>query len=332
MQKVRGVHKAAAILGHLDSEAAANVLRNMDVAAVARLGRALFGAEKPQVAQDGRLAALKEFSEALGPRAGGRPAQTFEQALHLAFGEKRGKELLSEVSRREAPLDQAAALPADALAAALRDEDPRAIAPLVSRLDARKAGALLGALPAEAQTGVVARIVSCDSPRPEVLDLIAAQAVKRGAELLQSGGVSEEDRYRRAVAILKAGPREVRKTALEGLDAVDPEAAQRIREMLIVFDDILSVEDHCLQNMLRQVDTKTLALALKNQPEPLVDKVLNNVSRGARATVKEEQEFMGSVTPEKVEEAQQGILTALREMDERGELVMIEEDSDASAA
>ena len=48
--------------------------------------------------------------------------------------------------------------------------------------------------------------------------------------------------------------------------------------------------------------------------------------------LKEEQEFMGTVTADKIREAQADILAILREMDERGELVMIEEDADASAA
>ena len=49
----------------------------------------------------------------------------------------------------------------------------------------------------------------------------------------------------------------------------------------------IQVTDSCIQNILRQVDTAALAVALKGQPEDLMKKVTANLSKGARATLAE---------------------------------------------
>ena len=92
--------------------------------------------------------------------------------------------------------------------------------------------------------------------------------------------------------------------------------------MMFVFDDIVSLEDRAVQRVLREVDVKDLALALKNASEQLRNHILRNLSTRAAQILKEEMEISGPVRLRQVQEAQQRIVNVVRRLEEAGEIVV----------
>lgn len=82
------------------------------------------------------------------------------------------------------------------------------------------------------------------------------------------------------------------------------------------------LDDRSLQMVLREVDGKDLSLALKATPKEVASKVFKNMSTRAADMLKEEIEFMGPVKIRDVEEAQQKIVNVIRNLEDKGEIVV----------
>ena len=62
---------------------------------------------------------------------------------------------------------------------------------------------------------------------------------------------------------------------------------------MFVFEDIVQLDDRSLQRLLREVDLKELALALKAASDELTGKIKGAMSKRAVEALSEEMEFLG---------------------------------------
>ena len=115
---------------------------------------------------------------------------------------------------------------------------------------------------------------------------------------------------------------EVMMEALDEIEDDDPEMAAEIKQLMFVFEDLVFVDDKGLQAMLRKVETKELAIALKAASEEVKDKIFKNMSTRAADMVQEEIESAGSVRMRDVENSQQAITKLIQDMEEKGELII----------
>ena len=109
---------------------------------------------------------------------------------------------------------------------------------------------------------------------------------------------------------------------VEGLESLDAGLAEEVRGRMFVFEDVVGLSDRDVQQVLRQVDTGSLALALKGVSAQVRDKITRNLSERAAENVLEEIEILGPVRIAQVEEAQQAVIATIRTMEERGEVVV----------
>ncbi len=112
------------------------------------------------------------------------------------------------------------------------------------------------------------------------------------------------------------------KTILETLEIQDPILAEEIKKLMFIFEDIIKMDDRSVQLVLREVDSKDLAMALKGAGEEVKDKIKKNMSRRAAEMLEEEIVFLGPVRLRDVEEAQQQIVTIIRQLEEAGEIII----------
>ena len=124
------------------------------------------------------------------------------------------------------------------------------------------------------------------------------------------------------VEILNRSDRTTEKLILENLARTDPELADEVRNRMFVFEDIVNLEDRSVQLVLREIDSKELATALKGVREDVRDKVLGNMSERAGATLKDEIELLGPTRLKQVEEAQGNIVKAIRRLEEAGQIIV----------
>jgi flagellar motor switch protein FliG len=91
---------------------------------------------------------------------------------------------------------------------------------------------------------------------------------------------------------------------------------------MFVFEDVTTLDDRSVQLVLRSVDAKDLAIALKGVDQKVRDKILKNMSERAAGNLAEEITLLGPVKLKTVEESQAAVVRVIRSLEEAGQIVM----------
>jgi flagellar motor switch protein FliG len=110
------------------------------------------------------------------------------------------------------------------------------------------------------------------------------------------------------------------KEILDKMENIDAETTYEVKRLMFIFDEIININDKDIQKILREVDRKDLALALKITDERLKDKIFKNMSERAADLLKEELQYMGMVKLKEVEGAQARIIDIIKGLEEQGEI------------
>ena len=329
--KLNKVQKLATLLIILGPEGASKILGSLDEREVEAVSAEI--ARTPFVEAELQTEILREFSEvALSAGTSLRGGVAFTQsALEKALGPKKASHVMSRVTpTRPATgfMRQIVELDPRELSNLLKNEQPQTIALIVSYLAPEKASQLLWALRPEVRESVVERLATLGPTPLEVVDRVAAViAQKMSADparvVNQTGGVKS------AADLLKALNREDGKTLLASIEERNPELGKLIRQKMFLFEDLGLLEVASLQKLLREVDTRDLAVALKNASDGLKKALLGCISKRAAETVHEEMTFMGTLKLREIEAAQMRIIEVVRRLESEGELDLSEIDQKA---
>ena len=112
------------------------------------------------------------------------------------------------------------------------------------------------------------------------------------------------------------------KSTLGSIEQVDSKLALAIRNAMFIFEDLLSVPDVSIRELLGQVDKKTLAIALKGAPEDLKNHLFKSMSSRAAQMLKEDMEVLGPIRAREVVTAQQEIVNLARKLEAEGKLIL----------
>jgi flagellar motor switch protein FliG len=203
----------------------------------------------------------------------------------------------------------------------LQKEHPQTVALILANMKYHQAAGIMSELPTEMQGEVAYRLATLGKTAPDLLQeiedaLTAQMGATLGTTLSMGGGV-------KALAeILNSTSRNVETSIMEVLIQKDPELATEIKNLMFVFEDLIRLRDLDIQKVLKSVDSKTLAMALKVSSEDLAAKIFENMSQQASEALKEEIEFLGPVRLREVEEAQVNVVEQVREMENRGDIVL----------
>jgi flagellar motor switch protein FliG len=110
--------------------------------------------------------------------------------------------------------------------------------------------------------------------------------------------------------------------ALEELRKVDEAMAQRLQDLMFVFEDMLKIDDKGIQSVLREVDSGRLVVALKGADPAMVQHFLKNMSQRAAEMLKDDLESRGPVKLSEVEAAQKEILAVTRKLADAGTIML----------
>jgi flagellar motor switch protein FliG len=192
---------------------------------------------------------------------------------------------------------------------------------VVAYLKPPQAAAVLASLPRELQVEVAMRVAVMDRTTPETIREVEAALESKlvnlpTQEFTAVGGVQA------LVSIINESDRATERVILEALEERDPDLASQVKKLMFVFEDLLSLDDRSVQLVLRNVDSKDLALALKGASEELREKIFRNMSQRAAEALREDLQLMGPVRRRDVEEAQGRIVGVVRQLEESGQIVI----------
>lgn len=203
----------------------------------------------------------------------------------------------------------------------IQDEHPQTIALILAYMPMNNAAMILSKLGPELRADVAARIAMMDQTPPEVIRRVE-QVLEKKVSSLISQEMTQAGGPKALVDLLNRVDRSTERLIMDSLAENNPELADAVKNMMFVFEDIVQLDDRAIQAVLKEVDMKELATALKGTSQEVQTKIYKNMSERAVAMLKEDMEFMGPVRLRIVEEAQQKIVAVIRRLEESGEIVV----------
>lgn len=204
----------------------------------------------------------------------------------------------------------------------LRNEHPQTAAVILSAQPPAFAAKILAEFEAEDAGDIALRIATIGRTPTELVYRIEEAIRKRLHEAVEDDGGAPRDGPKELAAILNNAEQAMEKTVLEHLSEHDGELAERVRSLMFVFEDIVTLEDRAIQQVLQQVNTSSLAMALKGADEQVRDTLLRNLSERARESLLEEIDLLGAVRKQDVAEARTGIVATIRALEASGQIVI----------
>jgi flagellar motor switch protein FliG len=203
----------------------------------------------------------------------------------------------------------------------IQDEHPQTIALILAYMPVNNAAMILTKLPSDLRGDVAARIAMMEQTPPEMIRRVEQVLEKKVSSILNQE-MSQAGGPKALVDLLNRVDRSTERLILENLGETSPELAEQVKNMMFVFEDIIQLDDRAIQAILREVDMKELATALKGVGPEVQEKIYKNMSERAVAMLKEDMEYMGPVRLRVVEESQVKVVNIIRKLEEAGEIVV----------
>lgn len=203
----------------------------------------------------------------------------------------------------------------------IQNEHPQTISLILTQLSSGTAAAILSELPPELQADVSYRIATMEKISPDVIKELEVVLEKQFADvgardLSISGGTKI------IAEILNLIESSSEKGIMEAVESENPDLAAEIKNLMFVFEDIILLDNRSIQRVLKEVETKDLAIALKAASDDVKQKIFSNVSERVATMIKEEMEFMGPMRLSDVETTQQKIVETIRRLQEEGQVII----------
>lgn len=316
-----GMKKAAILLVALGEEASSSIFRQFTEAEVELLTKEI--SLLNNVPADIISEVTEEFYNMVLAQnyiAAGGPGYA-KKILEAALDKDKAAEVLKKVQRslEVKGFNILKDVDSNQLLAFIQKEHPQTIALVLTQIEVEQAASILSDLPTDLRKDVMYRFATMDTvPQDMVTEIekILESRIDFGQGGSKLGGVKT------TAEILNMVGRSVEKNILEGLSKTDPELATEIKNLMFVFEDVMILDDRSIQRVLKEVDSKELAFALKAVSEEVKHKIFSNMSERAAKMVNEEIEYMGPVRLREVEEAQQRIVESIRQLEDEGEIVI----------
>ncbi len=316
-----GPQKVALILMQMDTASAAEVMKQFSELEAEEVSAEIVRMRR--VDEDVVDQTLTEFHRLT--RSGRTPSRGGKDAalglLEASFGAERAAGVMDRLASNLAGqsfdfLDDAE--PGQVIAL-LDGELPQTIALVLAHLKPGQASAVLAGVDESVRTDVAQAFATMGTATPEAVAIVAGVLRSRaGAVVSPRESVEVVGGIAPLVEIINRSDVATEKAVLDGLEARDPELAEDIRSRMLTFEDIAKLESRDIQQVLRGIDSKVLATAMKGAPAPVVETIRANVSERNRELLDDELQSMGPVRVSQVEEARAEVVRSVRELEAQG--------------
>ena len=244
--------------------------------------------------------------------------------LENAYGGEKSQNILDKLvtAMHSNPFDFFNDADPSQLASSFQNENPQLVALVLAYIKPEKAAQVLNSLPPALQVSVSMKIAEMDRTNPEILSEIEKIVESKFSSVVtqdfsKAGGVEA------LASILNRSDRTTEKIIMESLESKNLEIAEKVRELMFVFEDIIFLDDRAIQRLLREVESRDLGLALKGSNSEVKEKIFKNMSERARQILQDDMEYMGPVRAKEVQECQTKIVSIIRALEAAGEIVLM---------
>src|SRR4051794_8219780 len=207
------------------------------------------------------------------------------------------------------------------LANYLKNEYPQTVAVVLSKIKSEHAARVLASLPEDFALECVMRMLRMEPVQREILDKI--EQTLRTEFMSNLARTSKRDSHEMMAEIFNAFDRQTEARFITALEERNREAAERIRALMFVFEDLSKLDPGGVQTLLRAVEKDQLGLALKGASDALREMFFSNMSERAARIMREDMESMGPVRLREVEQAQMAMVQVAKDLANKGEIVLV---------
>ncbi len=322
--------KAARLLLLLGTDEAARVMSRFNPREAEVLARQIADTRRVDTVEAGKI--LEEFGDRFGNlevrRARGG-VDAAREILNAAFGTEKAAQIVAKVLPEASPGPFAFLndLDFNQISSLLRKETPITLSLVMSCLDPAQASRLLESLPEEERSAVVLRMARTEKVSREVISTVETALQEKLRYITKDD--SEELDGRSALAdILRFMDLSDERRLLGKLGEADPSLAEQVKEKLYTMDSVLHLRDTDLQNILRQMEEKNIALLLKGQTGEIRNRINESLSSRRRLLVADEGDIMGLVPRSEADSAVRDFLEKIRSGEEEGTFIIVREEAD----
>lgn len=208
------------------------------------------------------------------------------------------------------------------LANYLKNEYPQTVAVVLSKIKPDHASRVLSLLPESFAMEVVLRMLNMESVQKDVLESI--ERTLRTEFMSNLARTARRDSHEMMAEIFNSLDRNTESRFLTALEERNRESAEKIRQLMFTFEDLVRLDSSGVQTLLRHVEKEKLAQALKGASEPIKELFFANMSSRAGKMLKEDMEGLGPVRLKDVEDAQNEVVILAKELSSSGQIVISE--------
>jgi flagellar motor switch protein FliG len=316
------LEKAAILLQLMGEEAAAQVLQSLPMDEVQRMTQVLMRMEPASFDEASRIA--REFTEMMAQRGTFMVSgEDFARSvIGRAFDKASASRLMDAVSAMgdQRTFDALNRVDPKVISEFTRAEHPQTTALILAHLHPATAGKVLSQLPDVVRTEVILRLANIKEVSPTILEEIT-EALQTDLLQISSSG-QEMGGLKKVAEILNHADKKVEEEIITKIQKEDPSLAEGIQRLMFVFDDLSKLEDRAVQEILREVEVKLLAKALRAAGEEVQKKIFSNMSQRAADVLREDIEALGPTRLSDVEEAQMEIVKVTLRLRDEGRVVI----------
>ena len=323
LDAMSGVTKSAVLCMALGAERSVRILQMLTARECEVISREI--ASLPTVGADRVSTVLEEFqqlSRAVESIARGGLEYATE-ILEAALGSNKAKAILERIQEQmvDTGLKRLRTAAPDVLTGILRGEHPQTIALILAHLDVRQSASVIAGMDPALAAEVLYRIARMEKISPDILLVVESGLTSKtdlsvAQEMTLSGGPQS------VAKMLNLTGGSLEKELLEGIETRNVDVANEIKALMFVFEDLLLVDARGIQRVLRDVDAKDLALALKAASDEIKKHIRSNMSERAGQALEEEIEMLGPVRVKDVEAAHVRIIEIVRTLTDSGEIAI----------
>jgi flagellar motor switch protein FliG len=316
----------------LDEAQAAELLKHMSESSVEKLRAAANSLSTAKISEQEKRQALLGFfkHKRKGSFFVGNADERFRRVLEQAKGKDTVRRIYNEEPTQPkaavpsvSPLEYLMQFSEEQMVRVLQNESARSTAVLLSHLGGKKSGRILNLLEDEMREAVVERLIGGETVPAEVAEHVITAFKKKLDDLgSNEDAASDEKRSTELASMIGAMAPELQEKVLARMSERDPEMAKKVEQLIFGFEDLLSVSDRSMQELLRTVDVAHVAVALKGASEEMQEHFTKNLSQRQLERVSEERQMSGRVAVSKVTEAREEIMKVARKMRQEGQLMV----------
>jgi len=206
------------------------------------------------------------------------------------------------------------------LANYLKNEYPQTVAVVLSKLKPEHAARVLAILPEETALDVVMRMLRMEAVQKDVLERV--ESTLRTEFMSNLSQTRRRDAHEVMAEIFNNFDRQTETRFLTTLEEQNRESAERIKQLMFTFDDLIKLDTGSAQTLMRHVDKDKLGIALKGATDSVRQFFLSNMSTRAAKMLVDEMKAVGPVRLRDVDEAQALLVNLAKDLAAKGEIMI----------